>query len=204
MIDRHDKIVLTGAAGLVGQNLLVELKAQGYTRLVAIDKHAANLDVLQAMGARLVYFSPLADEPLPACDAVWLPGGYPELHAATLAQGTQCRASLAAHVAAGRGQVGRGVQPQLRDAERLGGLPRLRGAEARVAARHRDLPGHVVRDVPVHRAVPAAGEHALHRFTQRLWAWRDDFGTEAAWAVRLGEFVAAKGADALWPMLSAR
>lgn len=64
--------------------------------------YPANLDVLQAMGARLVYFSPLADEPLPACDAVWLPGGYPELHAATLAQGTQIRASLAAHVAAGR------------------------------------------------------------------------------------------------------
>ena len=49
MIDRHDKIVLTGAAGLVGQNLLVELKAQGYTRLVAIDKHAANLDVLRRL-----------------------------------------------------------------------------------------------------------------------------------------------------------
>ncbi|MFN3736954.1 cobyrinate a,c-diamide synthase [Hydrogenophaga sp.] len=64
--------------------------------------YPANLDVLQAMGARLVYFSPLADEPLPACDAVWLPGGYPELHATTLAQGAQCRASLAAHVAAGR------------------------------------------------------------------------------------------------------
>ena len=64
--------------------------------------YPANLDVLQAMGARLVHFSPLADEPLPECDAVWLPGGYPELHAATLAAGTVCRASLAAHVAAGR------------------------------------------------------------------------------------------------------
>lgn len=43
------KIVLTGAAGLVGQNLLVELKAQGYTRLVAIDKHAHNLGVLRRL-----------------------------------------------------------------------------------------------------------------------------------------------------------
>ncbi len=56
----------------------------------------------------------------------------------------------------------------------------------------------------VHGAIGFSGEHALHRFTQRLWAWRDDFGTEATWAVRLGRFVAAKGADALWPMLSAR
>jgi len=40
----------------------------------------------QAQGAELVPFSPLADEPPPdACDACWLPGGYPELHAGRLA-----------------------------------------------------------------------------------------------------------------------
>jgi nucleoside-diphosphate-sugar epimerase len=49
VITKHDKIVLTGAAGLVGQNLVVELKAQGYTRLVAIDKHRANLEVLRQL-----------------------------------------------------------------------------------------------------------------------------------------------------------
>ncbi|HEV7251514.1 MAG TPA: cobyrinate a,c-diamide synthase [Mesorhizobium sp.] len=37
-------------------------------------------------GAELVFFSPLADEPPPEdCDACWLPGGYPELHAGRLA-----------------------------------------------------------------------------------------------------------------------
>ncbi|MGE5261359.1 MAG: cobyrinate a,c-diamide synthase, partial [Actinomycetota bacterium] len=37
-------------------------------------------------GAEVVSFSPLADEPPPeACDACWLPGGYPELHAGRLA-----------------------------------------------------------------------------------------------------------------------
>lgn len=46
MSDKNRKIVLTGAAGLVGQNLIVELKAQGYTNLVAIDKHAHNLAIL--------------------------------------------------------------------------------------------------------------------------------------------------------------
>ncbi|KQU27508.1 cobyrinic acid a,c-diamide synthase [Methylobacterium sp. Leaf94] len=41
----------------------------------------------RAAGAELVPFSPLADEPPPAdCDAGWLPGGYPELHAGALAQ----------------------------------------------------------------------------------------------------------------------
>jgi len=49
MIDKGAKIVLTGAAGLVGQNLIVELKAQGYTRLVAIDKHEYNLGILRGL-----------------------------------------------------------------------------------------------------------------------------------------------------------
>lgn len=48
-IDKHSKLVLTGAAGLVGQNLVVELKAQGYTNLVAIDKHQYNLDILHRL-----------------------------------------------------------------------------------------------------------------------------------------------------------
>ena len=37
-------------------------------------------------GAEIMPFSPLGNEaPDPACDAVWLPGGYPELHAGRLA-----------------------------------------------------------------------------------------------------------------------
>jgi alkylation response protein AidB-like acyl-CoA dehydrogenase len=58
-----------------------------------------------------------------------------------------------------------------------------------------------------HQVLGAIGftkEHTLHRFTQRLWAWRDDFGNESQWAVKLGNLVAAKGADGLWPMLAAR
>ncbi|OLH92274.1 NAD-dependent epimerase/dehydratase family protein [Xanthomonas oryzae] len=49
MAQKGDRIVLTGAAGLVGQNLIVEMKQQGYTQLVAIDKHAHNLDILRKM-----------------------------------------------------------------------------------------------------------------------------------------------------------
>lgn len=48
-IDKHAKLVLTGAAGLVGQNLVVELKAQGYDNIVAIDKHAYNLGILRKL-----------------------------------------------------------------------------------------------------------------------------------------------------------
>jgi len=56
----------------------------------------------------------------------------------------------------------------------------------------------------IHGAIGFSQEHALHRYTQRLWAWRDDFGSESAWAVRLGRAVATKGADGLWPWVAAR
>jgi nucleoside-diphosphate-sugar epimerase len=49
MINLNDKIVITGAAGLVGQNLVVQLREQGYQQLVAIDKHAYNLGVLKQL-----------------------------------------------------------------------------------------------------------------------------------------------------------
>jgi len=63
--------------------------------------YAANLRTLAAMGATLAFFSPLADEAIPAgADAVWLPGGYPELHAATLAANQRWQRSLHAAVAA--------------------------------------------------------------------------------------------------------
>jgi cobyrinic acid a,c-diamide synthase len=64
--------------------------------------YAANLDTLRALGAELVFFSPLLDMALPACDALWLPGGYPELHAQTIATNAALRDSLAAHIAAGK------------------------------------------------------------------------------------------------------
>ena len=64
--------------------------------------YPANLDTLRALGAELAFFSPLANEPLPDCDAAWLPGGYPELHAAALAACDQTQASLRAHLQANR------------------------------------------------------------------------------------------------------
>jgi cobyrinic acid a,c-diamide synthase len=57
--------------------------------------YPANLAALQALGAQIEYFSPLADQPVPAgATAVYLPGGYPELHAQALSQGQRWQASL--------------------------------------------------------------------------------------------------------------
>lgn len=46
MDKKAEKIVLPGGAGLVGQNLIVRLKAKGYQDIVVLDKHRANLAVL--------------------------------------------------------------------------------------------------------------------------------------------------------------
>ena len=64
--------------------------------------YPANLDLLRAAGAELRFFSPLAGDALPECDAVWLPGGYPELHLATLSQRDDLRTALHAHRDAGK------------------------------------------------------------------------------------------------------
>ncbi len=55
----------------------------------------------------------------------------------------------------------------------------------------------------VHGAIGFTQEHILHRYSHRLWEWRDDFGNESQWALRLGEVFCEKGGDALWPALTA-
>jgi acyl-CoA dehydrogenase len=54
-----------------------------------------------------------------------------------------------------------------------------------------------------HGAIGFTYEHALQFVTRRLWSWRAEFGGEGDWAVDLGRAVAERGADALWPHLTA-
>lgn len=49
MIDSNSKIVITGAAGLVGQNLIALLREEGFENVVAIDKHERNLETLSKL-----------------------------------------------------------------------------------------------------------------------------------------------------------
>ena len=52
----------------------------------------------RACGAELSFFSPLADEcPDAHADVIWLPGGYPELHAGRLAAAETCFAAIRTH-----------------------------------------------------------------------------------------------------------
>lgn len=89
------------------QRLHVAPRLRGVRIAVARDAafcflYPANLDLLRAAGAELAFFSPLAGDALPPCDAVWLPGGYPELHLPALSQHTGLHAALHAHRSAGK------------------------------------------------------------------------------------------------------
>jgi alkylation response protein AidB-like acyl-CoA dehydrogenase len=54
----------------------------------------------------------------------------------------------------------------------------------------------------IHGAIGVTYEHQLHHFTTRLWSWRDEFGTEAAWARALGTRVSAEGGAGFWAWLT--
>jgi acyl-CoA dehydrogenase len=56
----------------------------------------------------------------------------------------------------------------------------------------------------IHGAIGFTREQDLRLFTQRLLAWRSELGNDRYWAERLGRAVAARGADAFWPDLTAR
>ena len=64
--------------------------------------YQANLDLLAELGAQLSFFSPLADQSIPEVDALYLPGGYPELHLDQLANNQAMRTAIRAHAEAGK------------------------------------------------------------------------------------------------------
>ena len=109
-----DKLVETGAAGLppavdfpAAPRPAIDPLLAGRRIAIARDAaygfiYPANLETLLALGAEARFFSPVAGEPLPQCDAVWLPGGYPELYAAAIAANRDFAAALRAHHAAGK------------------------------------------------------------------------------------------------------
>ncbi len=83
----------------------VEKKLNGIRIGIAQDNafafcYQANLDLLNDMGAELIFFSPLKDNTLPEIDSLYLPGGYPELHLHTLEKNKTMLKSIQQHHAA--------------------------------------------------------------------------------------------------------
>lgn len=80
---------------------------QGHKIAIARDAsfafiYQANLEMLQSLGAQLQFFSPLAQEELPECDALYLPGGYPELYAQQLERNTTLKQQILDHIESGK------------------------------------------------------------------------------------------------------
>lgn len=61
-----------------------------------------NLQRLQSLGARLVWFSPVSDAHLPAVDGLYFGGGYPELHANALSRNQSLQEEIRAFAKDGR------------------------------------------------------------------------------------------------------
>lgn len=54
----------------------------------------------------------------------------------------------------------------------------------------------------LHGAMGFTQEHSLHHSTRRLWAWRDEYGSEGEWAEALGSWLVAQGGAGIWPFVS--
>ena len=54
----------------------------------------------------------------------------------------------------------------------------------------------------LHGAIGFTDEHRLQFWTRRLWAWRDDFGTETEWGAVLGRELVADGGSDLWDFVT--
>jgi acyl-CoA dehydrogenase len=82
------------------------------------------------------------------------------------------------------------------------------GAELPIAmakARTSEAAGAVARLAhQVHGAIGFTREHDLRLSTTRLWAWRDEDGSEAQWHEVVGAAALAAGADGLWPLITGR
>jgi cobyrinic acid a,c-diamide synthase len=100
-------VALARPTRLAGAAPLAPLPPLGQRIAVARDEafrfaYPAILGGWRRQGAELSFFSPLADEmPGPAVDAVYLPGGYPELHAGRLAAAACFLAGLRRDAASG-------------------------------------------------------------------------------------------------------
>jgi len=99
------KIITDKILPIQNESFNTGLNAKIPLTIIAIAQDAAfsfiyqsNVDFLQKLSCQLVFFSPLEDQQLPACDAVWLTGGYPELYAAQLEANLSMRQSIQHHV----------------------------------------------------------------------------------------------------------
>ncbi|MEG1524589.1 MAG: cobyrinate a,c-diamide synthase [Clostridia bacterium] len=107
-IDLDGLLVLAGTASHIETAPFARWRGEPRAR-IAVAKDAAfcflyreNLELLESLGCQLIYFSPCSDAALPErTQGLYLPGGYPELHAAALSGNTTMRTSIRTAVLGG-------------------------------------------------------------------------------------------------------
>ena len=177
LVDRHlDLDSICAAAGPIAPQDAVPGFLPPPGQRVAIAKDAAfgfsylhMLRYWQAAGAEILPFSPLADEaPASDADAVFLPGGYPELHLPTLSTATTFLGGLRSAAMKGLPVYGEcggfmTLGDSITDAEgtsfRMAGLLSLETSFA-----DRKLHLGYRRVSPRHKAWPAPGPLTAHEF----------------------------------------
>ncbi|MFB6068975.1 MAG: cobyrinic acid a,c-diamide synthase [Halobacterium sp.] len=112
--------------------------------------------------ADVVTFSPLAGDDLPACDGVYLPGGYPELHAKTL-EDSPTMAAVAARAADGAAVLGE-----------CGGLMALAESLTTTDGGTYEMAGVLPADVRMHDRYQALDHVELRATRDTLTAAADD------------------------------
>jgi acyl-CoA dehydrogenase len=219
---RHATAALVSLAD--GRVAWLDLRGPG----VQIDPHAntAGLpsDTLQLTGARL---TAIAANPLPLARPVWTLGAV--ARSAMMVGALESALQQAVQYAGDRVQFGKPIGKNQAIQQNLA-LMAGDVAAARMAAQvaAADAPGGASLDCSatpfstavakvrageaatrgtsivhqVHGAIGFTQEHALHFATRRLWAWREEFGTDAHWAAELGRAAIRARADGFWPALT--
>ena len=90
----------------VSENAISPLLA-GKTIAIARDRafsfiYRANIDLLKSLGAKVHFFSPVLGDGLPDCDALYLPGGYPELSTDALVENQILIDQIQQHIEQGK------------------------------------------------------------------------------------------------------
>ena len=100
-------------------------------------------------------------------------------------------AMLAAHSAAANAAADMGAEAAERD------MNQLVIAAAKTRCGDAASAGTAIAHA-AHGAIGFTHEHMLHFFTKRLWSWRDEFGKESEWSLKLGRAAAEAGPQKLW------
>ena len=114
----------------------------------------------------------------------------------------RCGGEVAAAVAAALSAAG--VVERLANGNSLEGAPQMLMAVAAAKIRAADAAREAVAIThQVHGAIGVTDEYALHHVTLRALSWREEFGNEVYWSMKLGRAMLRAGANAVWPALTA-